>query len=431
MPGCRRLWWMAAVCITVFPHGLSAFAVSLTPEQRRQADALITHLPERVKELPPAPDPQILSTGVKLLSERRNLNQALEEVYPPDTPEARLFSGNDTGDLALKVAEQVSRSRAHRRELTAGVVEKVVDDLIWHYEQQVHEDPLRETLRRNNIALALCILAHPKGVPVLLQALEGDDSDLFRLLHHLPDPRFLPVLGRKVNRLNQGDADFIFQFLSTFGKDAVPTLSLFLKDQDRLIRISAAQTLLRIEHSSCIPPLQEALRAGAFKGDVPVGDPVLDPSRIITHGIQRLRCRTVDKVFTPPILPPDDRQRILGLRRASWRRNRETGTPERERADKAADLLVSLGALALGGLTEEIPIPLSACSTIPSEMFPTHVIDTETLVRIGKPALPALIDALTNSGSMASITLSGLQKLTGQTFGPDYEEWSRWYLQRQ
>jgi hypothetical protein len=51
------------------------------------------------------------------------------------------------------------------------------------------------------------------------------------------------------------------------------------------------------------------------------------------------------------------------------------------------------------------------------------------MVRIGEPAIPALLDALNDDFDRASGNASrALKRITGQDFGTDYAAWRAWCL---
>jgi hypothetical protein len=430
----RPLPWLLGIFILISTAPASAAGMAtLTPDQRDRADALIYRRSTLPKEPPPPPDLKELQRGTELLAQHKDLDELREDFQFLNERRGLLDGWMDLGDATHKVADQITRSHAHRRTPPPDMIEKGVDDLIWHFERRKREGPYYENRTREAFAHALALIGDRRAIPVLARALREEDLNVYAALEALPDPSYLPLLVKKVNRIPEEEMHRVFKLLALYGSPSVPVLIAFLEDRALHTRLWAARYLIRRAAPEALPRLEEGVKRGFFrwKGVYPEtgAEHEEDHTSDILRGIQRIRCRTVDRIFTPPVLSPQDTERIMNLRQTAYYVS--AGDEKmRERARQAADLLVEIGAPALGAM--RIPpdaIPIFSEGN-PRQRLPSIALDVDLLVRMGPPSVPALIDALVSEDSHPEIALEGLQQLTGQSFGPDYEEWRRWYLTR-
>lgn len=317
---------------------------------------------------------------------------------------------------ASAVGNIVQECRDRHVPVPASINEKVVDDIIWQFQNAYGTTPLDRKRHQASCAWALGQIGDPKGVPFIIQALAqaGEEHTPWLGLVGVADERLIPAIEKYLDFNNHQPALPAIASLAQTGEKAIPVLQRFLDGNDRALREAAVDALVRIGEPSCIPVLKNYLN---------INDTFL--KRKIQYGILQIQCRTVDEIYTPPSLLLEDEARVWHLVEVAL-----LSEQQKERLN-AANVLVDIGAISVGILRKKLENPTHFDYIArPPEYFVSQRA-ADILKRIGTPALPALIDALCSEHQVARIhATEALQQLTGQKFGATYSEWSRWFLNR-
>jgi hypothetical protein len=310
---------------------------------------------------------------------------------------------------AMRIGFCAKECRQFNLAIPPAINERVVEDIVWQFLNAPTNSATARRYHREECARALGFIGHSRGVPIVLKSLRDDRAHFsWQGIEALSDPRLIPAIESNLNFTVQQDAMPAIRCLARLGPPAIPTLRRFLDGADRALRAEAVDALVRIGAPECLPPL-ESLRAA--------GEPSL--ARKVAAGIARIRCRAVDKLYTPPTWPLDDENRLRRLVGAAL------SSPMADKRAAAADAVVRLGEPTIGPLREYLASQAHG-DTGQGPVYHVTQRAAELLVRVGKPAIPALLDALCDEQEHArAAAAASLAKLTGQSIGPDYEKWRK------
>jgi HEAT repeat protein len=228
----------------------------------------------------------------------------------------------------------------------------------------------------------------------------------------------LPAIEQRLDFTDQQDALPAISCLGNIGDVAIPALERFLKGNDRALRRSAAEALIRIGSQACLTALRQVAQSG---------DPDLVPEAQV--GILRIQCRAIDRVYRHPRFPPEDELRLWHLAAIAMPGHDQTVRDGKMRA-RAEEVLVKLGTKAVGVLRLQLANRNHGDTRHGPVYFVTEYA-AKILVRIGRPAVPCLIDALCDEQPHArAAAAQALQKITGHAHGADYAAWSTWFLKQ-
>jgi HEAT repeat protein len=164
--------------------------------------------------------------------------------------------------------------------------------------------------------------------------------------------------------------------LVTIGKPAIPALSAALKDSDRGVRRRAAEALGEIGHVSAVPILIEALKDGSKH--------VRLRAKASNSGVRQQAAKALGKIGHVSAVP------------ALIEALKDGGEHVRSRA-----------AEALGAIGDDTAVPALIVALKDSDEY-VRKRATEALVKIGKPAVPALIAALKNGNKHVAEALGAI-----------------------
>jgi len=213
----------------------------------------------------------------------------------------------------------------------------------------------------------------------------------------------------------------------------LPTLQHFLEQKDLTVRVAAAAALIGIGTPACIPLLQQA------------SQPEVTRVVHLEAGILQIRCRAVDKIYTPPIVAPEDASRLWHLAQLA------TSDPlpenltgllslspddplamhdEKLRA-RAKAALVEIGPPACGVLRELLSSYAHYDNFTTGGDFYISSRAADILQQMGQLAVPCLIDALCDYYPHTRLySAQALRHITGQSIPPDYGKWSKWFIEQ-
>jgi len=316
-------------------------------------------------------------------------------------------------EAAMRIGSCAYQCRRSHVPVPEEINEKVVDDIIWQYEN-AYGTGNDFRYHREECARALGFIGHPKGIPTILKSLkqEGGHFSWQALEGPVTDPRFIAAIERHLDHTDQQDARPAIKCLQRIGAPSVPTLQRFLKGEDRALKRRALDALVKIGGRDCLPVL-EALsktkdRTLAAKAEA---------------GVLRIRCRTIDKIYSPPRWTPEDEARLYYLTRLAL------SDDDTKVRSQAAEAMTKLGESAVWHLRLHLPSRSHGDGPSGAHYFISERA-SNLLVRIGELSIPALIDALCDEYQHGrGFAAQALQKITGETFGPEYSRWKTWYLQ--
>ena len=329
---------------------------------------------------------------------------------------------------AMRIGWSAKQCRDNRVPVPKIINEQVVDDIIWQYTNAYGIEPNDSKYHREECARALGFIGHLKAVPTILQSLEREGGHFsWQALEGITDERFISAIEKHLDFTNEQDASPAIRCLAKIGEAAIPTLQRFLAGKDLTLQRGAVNALIKIGTPTCIPILQEAQKT--------------DVGRLVNiqAGILKIRCRTIDKVHTPLILPAQDDSRLWHLTSLALFDHLPplppdynlTANNENIRSN-AKDALVKIGPPAFGALREQLSSNAHYDDFTKGPDFYVSKRAADILKEIGQPAIPCLIDALCDRHSHTrSFAVQTLRQLTGQKFEPRYEVWSKWFLSQQ
>jgi len=226
---------------------------------------------------------------------------------------------------------------------------------------------------RGNAAIALGKIGDPRVVPALIKALGNKDREVrdyaASALRKLGDPRAIPTLTKALDDRNSNIRENATDALGKTGKPAVPALVKALGNKDSIVRKNAADALGEIGDSQAVPALIKAL----------------------TDELDFVRYSAVialDKIGDPSAVPAltkalDDE---YGLVR-----------------ENAAIVLKKLG---------DSQVVSTLIKALDDEDMYSRKNAANELAKIGKPAIPALVKALSNRNSDVRICVAfALEKI--------------------
>jgi|GEM_PF-2937553 len=366
-------------------------AAELTTQQRQIVDAVVA---DRIKEV----QAKGLSKAAlaELVKNVRKLSERKKEWHAWE-PAMRIgFSVKDIRGAGVPIPDEIDA--------------KVVADIIWQYENAYGEGNDRK-YHREECARALGFIGHPDGIPTVLVSLREESGHFsWQALEGVSDTRFIPAIEKYLDFTCQQDAFPAIHCLGRMGTNGIPTLQRFLSGNDLALKRGAVEALIRIQSAVCIPIL-EKLRDASDK----------DIARKSQSGVMLIRSRIVDRVYTPSEWSSQDDARLSHLTSAALCEDE----PVRS---EAAVALLRIGEPTIWYLRCQLP-NYSHGDTFNGAHFYVSERAASLLLRIGRPAIPALIDALCDEYEHGrQFAVDTLQKLTGQKMGADYELWSTWYL---
>jgi len=166
-------------------------------------------------------------------------------------------------------------------------------------------------------ALRGAVLVRGKdGVPLLLEAIRGDDYSLAeaaaRTAMELKVPEVTQALAAEVPNLT-GDKKILFiQVLGNRGdKQALPALLAIAKSGDKAARIAAIRAVTEIPDASSVPTLMDLLK-----------DPAAEIAQAAQLSVASLQCPAADAAVAAMLNQPDAKMRalavdLIGQRRAA------------------------------------------------------------------------------------------------------------------
>ena len=294
-------------------------------------------------------------------------------------------------------------------------IDAAVESIVWQFDHPTGgSTPAERYYHRSECVRALGFIASPRGVPTILRFLSEAPPQKYLMgsmhwqgLQTMSDPRLLPFIDRAIDHLDQEDAGWCLQALEKMGPPAVPTLLRVARGSDRALQQQAAQSLLEIGGRD----------ADAFLAKLSAED-----ADELGEAFKTYRARHADGRAPPNCgpsgLPSEDALRLRFLGKLAF--SEEGGQAE------AADALVDLGPLGAGVLHEHL-LSHEHGDGRGGPSFHVSQRAAELLQRVGRPAVPCLIDGLLAQHA-AHRSADALVKVTGQDFGADYPAWRRWYL---
>jgi HEAT repeat protein len=366
-------------------------AAELTSQQRQIADAVVS---DRVREV----QVKRLSAAVMadLVENVRKLSERKKEWHASQ-PAMRIgFSVKELRGAGVPIPDEIDA--------------KVVADIIWQYENAYGEGNKRK-YHREECALALGLIGHPDGIPTLLVSLQEESGHYsWKALEGVSDTRFIPAIEKHLDFTSQQDAFPAIRCLGNMGTNGIQTLERFLSGNDLALKRGAVKALIRIQSAACIPIL-ETLRDDS--------DKII--ARKAQSGVMLIRSRIVDRIYTPPQWSSQDDVRLSHLTSVAL-------VEDEPIRSKAAAALLRIGEPTIWHLRCQLP-NYSHGDAFNGPHFYVSERAASLLLRIGRPAIPALIDALCDEHEHGrQFAVNTLQKLTGLKMSADYGLWSAWYL---
>jgi HEAT repeat protein len=376
----------------------NVLAEELTAEQRAIADALVG---KQIKE--------IQAEAIKSTELHKNINvlskrEKTFEVW---------------GGLMDQIGSCVAKCRESHIPIPKDINDSVVDDIIWQYENTPLEGSSLSDYRKRCIKL-LSVIGNKKAIPTIVISLERETWDSeWPPLEVIADERLIPPIEiYQAWRHSQSYAIPAVKCLGEIGPKSIPILKQFLKENDLAIQRETIDALVKICSPQCIPVLFEEVITGnnhefAMKAQA---------------GILLIRCRTIDKIYSRPKWNPEDDARLCYLT------NLVLSDMDPNVRFEATEATLKIGEPTVWHLRLGLPNRAHAMrGSIEEPFYFVAERASDILSRIGDPAIPALIDALCDEyvyPQNRRFAGQALQKITGQTFEPDYEKWKSWYLQK-
>jgi len=380
------LLWALLLCL---PRG-GSHAAELTERQRKTADALVAKRIRAVRSRIVADCD--LERNIKKLSRRK-----------------KEWGG---WQPAMRIGFCVKKCRESHVPAPKLIGVRIVDDIIWQYENAYGAgNDLK--YHREECARALGFIGHPKGVPTILKSLAQEGGHFsWQALEGVTDERFIAAIEENLDFTCQQDAFPAIECLAEIGPASIPTIRHFLGGDDGALKREAVSALVKIGAPECAPILQELIkdRELAVKAKV---------------GLLRIRCRAVDRIYSPACWKPEDESRLHYLT------NLALFDEDRNARLQAAKALLKLGESGVWHLRQQLP-NYSHIDGPEGPFFFISERSSDLLTQIGEPAVPALIDALCDEHEHSRrFAGQALRRITSETFDSHYEDWKNWYLQRQ
>lgn len=290
---------------------------------------------------------------------------------------------------------------------------QVVQDIIWQYQNAYGDgNNLRE--HREECARALGFIGNSDGVSTILTSLERESGHFsWQALEGIADERFLPAITAHLDFACQQDAFPAIKCLTQIGTNAIPSLRQFLQGSDRALQRRAIDALITMEASDCVP-LLDGLTNSADR----------QIAQKAQCGINRIRCRAIDKIYSQPTWAPEDDARLWHLTSTALFEEEKTARA------KASAAISKIGVPVIGYLRTQLP-NYSHADTIKGADFFVSKRAADLMASLGPQAIPALIDALSDEYEHGRrFAAEALQKITGEAHGSDFERWRTWYLKQ-
>lgn len=377
--------WLLLLCL---PGG-SSRAAELTAEQRTVTDALVAK-PIRTVQARIVAEAD-LRRNIKRLSRRK-----------------KEWGGWQS---AMRAGFCAKKCRESHVPVPKQIDEAVVDDVIWQYENAYGAgNDLK--YHREECARALGFIGHPRGLPTIIKSLAREGGHFsWQALEGVSDEQFIAAIEANLDFTSQQDAFPAIICLAEIGPASIPTLRRFLEGDDRALRREAVNALVKVGAAECVPILQELSKEPELAAKAEAG-------------LLRIRCRAIDKIYSPPCWKPEDESRLYYLT------NRGLFDEDPSTRAQAADALVKLGDSAVWHLRRQLP-NYSHADGPEGPAFLISQRACELLSQIGEPAVPALIDALCDEYPHSRrFARQALGRITGETLDAQYDDWKNWYLQR-
>lgn len=296
--------------------------------------------------------------------------------------------------------------------------DQVVNDIIWHYDNAYAgvgsggtQRPYREVCVR-----ALAYIGNPCGLPTLRHAVRDLHSiTVWQAVAAMPHESLLPDVALYFAAGGDQNSIGVVRSLASLGDAALPVLRLILE---------AEEPDLRRDHF--LEALSETLVAIGTEGSLQVLrrlEASLEPGRVARtvewHALQ-LAASVEHDIWKPyPLTTLES----YGLRRLCWMLLNDDPSVVRE----AQAVFISLGPKGLPVLRAS----LSSYSHADGPGGPHWSVTPHmaaVMVKIGDPAVPCLIEALTDQYSHVRASAGeALQELTGQELPSTFEVWAQWW----
>jgi hypothetical protein len=375
----------------------SVLGEELTAEQRAIADALVG---KQIKEIQAE---IIKSSELKKNIEAISLRQ--KDIHGK-------VQASDIG----RCANQCRNSHVL---IPLEINDKAVDDIIWQYENPSGYDTGLLKDHKHQCITALSLIGNKRAIPTIIMSLKNDswDND-WPPVEVIADESFIaPIESYTALRHNQAFSIPAIKCLGAIGPKSISTLKQFLKEDDQAIRREAINALIKICDMQCIPVLEEVIA---------LNNPEFTEKA--QAGILLIRCRAIDKIYSPPKWNPEDDARLLYLT------NLVLSDMDPNVRAQATEATLKIGDSTVWYLRLGLPNKAHAMrGSIDGPFYFVAERARDVLTLIGESSIPALIDALCDEyvyPQNRRFASQALQKITGETFGPDYEKWKSWYLQK-
>ncbi len=369
----------------------SVLGKELTAEQRAIADALVG---KQIKEFQAN---KIKGWELQSNIEKLKKHEIKWQGYAP----------------AVEIGYCAAGCRALHIPIPEEINDTVVDDIIWQYEN-ASGDKNDIKYYKEACACALGNIGNKKGVPTILKSLERESGHTsWNGLEGIADESLIPAIEKYLDFDSQQDSLSAIKCLTSIGPKSIPTLHRFLKGRDNTLKREAINAIIKICDIQCIPVLEEVI---AWNNP--------EFTEKAKAGILLISCRASDKIYSPPKLSPEDESRVYYLTILVF-----SDITDPNLRNEATKTMLKLGESSIWNL--RLTLSSTGHEESPYLIFPASERARDILTKIGEPAIPALIDALCDEQQHCrNFAAQALQKITGETFGADYEKWKSWYFQK-
>jgi len=179
-------------------------------------------------------------------------------------------------------------------------------------------DPLRESQGPHQVRSAglrgSVLLRGTEGIPILLQAIRGNDFSQFdaalRTAKEMPCDQVTLALAGELPRLTPDKQQVVIQILADRGDViALPAVTAAACAGDKTVRLAAIRALARFGNPAPSPELRQAMR-----------DPDKDIARAAQESFAALPGREINEAVLAMISSGDSAQRLTGMELATRRR---------------------------------------------------------------------------------------------------------------
>ena len=296
----------------------------------------------------------------------------------------------------------------------ASIDDSVVDAIVPLAGNTVGIDEANRRYIRQEVARALSFIGDKRALGTVLNILETEGGHFaWQGLPEIADPAMIPIIERKLDFTNQQDALPAIAALERIGRAAIPLLERLTQSTDRALRRRAVDALSAIQSVDGLPAL-----------DALSDDPDLDIRRKAQAAARIIRSREIDRVYRPPRINPETKRKLHCLTKVAYPSDAAGAWDRMDPAVRA--VFISLGPKAIPVLRELLGSYGHVDGPGGPDYFVTNEV-AEILAEIGRPSVPALIDALNDEMShVHAPAAEALQRLTGEDFGIDYDAWRDW-----